>query len=384
MAITARSLNRTGPLPRAHQDETSDLRIVRRVDRAAADLRRGMPVIIRGDGAVGLALSVETASALEFAELRSLADGGVSLALTARRANVLHILPSGHDVQLVPIDDALSEHLASELADPAHDLDGGMRGPFRQVKDAPPDWADAGVALARHARLLPAVLVARLDPAADWQALGLQDVLAAEISGVATFTGNILKPVSAARLPIWGAEDTRMHAFRPADGGLEHLALVVGDPPQDQPVLARIHSECFTGDLLGSMKCDCGEQLRGALTAIGEAGAGVLLYLAQEGRGIGLMNKIRAYALQDKGYDTVDANLRIGFETDERLFRPAAEMLRRLGFSSVRLMTNNPEKVSGLEAEGIAVAERVPHKFPSNPHNADYLETKKSRTGHFL
>lgn len=371
-------------MPRDTREETSDLRIVRRVDRVAADLRRGTPVVIRGIDSVGVVLSAETASAQEYAELRDLADGGVSLALTARRANVLHILPSGHDVQLVPIDQTLSEHLASELADPSHDLDGGMRGPFRQVKDAPPDWASAGVALARHARLLPAVLVARLDASADWQGMGLQDVEASEIAGVADFTGNILKPVAAARLPLWGAENTRMHAFRPADGGLEHLALVVGDPPRDQPVLARIHSECFTGDLLGSMKCDCGEQLRGALESIGSAGAGVLLYLAQEGRGIGLMNKIRAYALQDKGYDTVDANLRIGFETDERLFRPAAEMLRRLGFSSVRLMTNNPEKVAGLEDEGIAVAERVPHKFPANPHNADYLETKKSRTGHFL
>ncbi|WP_281018667.1 MULTISPECIES: GTP cyclohydrolase II [unclassified Minwuia] len=371
-------------MARQSEDETSDLRHVRQVDRAAADLRRGMPVIVRGAAQSGIIVSAETATAEEYGELLAMAEGGVSLALTARRANVLHILPSGHDVQLVPIDATLSRQLASELADPAHDLDGGMRGPFRQVKDAPPDWASAGVGLARHARLLPAVLVAALSDTADWQAAGLAAVDAGSIAAIATHTGNILKPVAAARLPLWGAENTRMHAYRPADGGLEHLALVTGDPPRDRPVLTRIHSECFTGDLLGSMKCDCGEQLRGAIEAIGEAGEGILLYLAQEGRGIGLMNKIRAYALQDRGFDTVDANQRIGFETDERLFRPAAEMLRRLGYSSVRLMTNNPEKVSGLEAEGISVAERVPHKFPSNPHNADYLATKKSRTGHFL
>ena len=371
-------------MARQSEDETSDLRHVRQVDRAAADLRRGMPVIVRGAVQSGIIVSAETATAAEYGELLGLAEGGVSLALTARRANVLHILPSGHDVQLVPIDATLSRQLASELADPAHDLDGGMRGPFRQVKDAPPDWASAGVGLARHARLLPAVLVAALSDTADWQAAGLAAVDAESIAAIATHAGNILKPVAAARLPLWGAENTRMHAYRPADGGLEHLALVTGDPPRDRPVLTRIHSECFTGDLLGSMKCDCGEQLRGAIEAIGAAGEGILLYLAQEGRGIGLMNKIRAYALQDRGFDTVDANQRIGFETDERLFRPAAEMLRRLGYSSVRLMTNNPEKVAGLEAEGIAVVERVPHKFPSNPHNADYLATKKSRTGHFL
>ena len=132
------------------------------------------------------------------------------------------------------------------------------------------------------------------------------------------------------------------------------------------------------------MKCDCGEQLRGAIAAISAEGSGILLYLAQEGRGIGLMNKLRAYALQDQGFDTVDANLRLGFEVDERLFEAAAEMLRQLGVTSVRLMTNNPDKVASLEACAIDVAERVAHAFPSNEHNADYLATKADRTGHLL
>jgi GTP cyclohydrolase II len=358
--------------------------IARRVDRAAADFRRGLPVILSGEAGSGIAIPVETASPAEMSELVDLSSGPAALALTARRANVLHILPSGHPVQMVPLDDRITADLAASIADPAQDLSGGLRGPFPQVKGAPPDHALAAVALAKIARLLPAAIVAPVSDLGSIDDCGLMVARVDEVLTRENAAAAALDRVTTARLPLWGAENTRMMAFRPADGGLEHLALIVGDPPRDRPVLARIHSECFTGDLLGSMKCDCGEQLRGALQAIAEEGGGILLYMAQEGRGIGLINKIRAYALQDQGFDTVDANLRVGFETDERLFAPAAEMLKRLGYSSVRLMTNNPEKVSGLADEGIEVSERVQHSFPANPHNADYLETKKNRTGHYL
>ncbi|NQV22043.1 MAG: GTP cyclohydrolase II [Rhodospirillales bacterium] len=193
-----------------------------------------------------------------------------------------------------------------------------------------------------------------------------------------------LTQVAASRVPLADAENARLIAFRPEDGGTEHFAIVIGDPSRSEPVLTRLHSECFTGDLLGSLRCDCGEQLRGAIREIAAGGSGVLLYLAQEGRGIGLINKLRAYQLQDQGFDTVDANLRLGFESDERLFLPAATMLRLLGFGKVRLMTNNPDKVSGLERWGVQVAERVPHAFPANDHNAFYLSTKAEKSGHLL
>jgi GTP cyclohydrolase II len=190
--------------------------------------------------------------------------------------------------------------------------------------------------------------------------------------------------VARAKVPLVAAAQTEIAAFRSRDGGVEHIALIIGDPPRSAPVLTRLHSECFTGDLLGSLKCDCGPQLQGAIKLIAESGGGVLLYLAQEGRGIGLINKLRAYALQDQGFDTVDANLRLGFEIDERYFAPAAKMLELLGFSSVRLLTNNPEKVAALEKSGVVVAERIAHQFAANPHNAGYLTTKRDRTGHLL
>ena len=193
-----------------------------------------------------------------------------------------------------------------------------------------------------------------------------------------------LEAAGEARVPLEGAENTRVIAFRPSDGGLEHLAIIIGEPDREEPVLTRLHSECFTGDLLGSLRCDCGDQLRGAIRAIAEAGAGVLLYLAQEGRGIGLVSKLRAYQLQDRGADTIDANEQLGFDADERVYLPAAEMLRRLGLRRVRLLTNNPEKVAALTRCGIVVEERVPHAFPSNVHNNFYLATKATRFGHLF
>ena len=155
-------------------------------------------------------------------------------------------------------------------------------------------------------------------------------------------------------------------------------------PDPAGPVLTRIHSECFTGDLLGSLRCDCGDQLRGAIAELARAGSGVLVYLAQEGRGIGLVNKLRAYELQDRGFDTIDANEQLGFDADERVYLPAARMLRHLGFGRVRLMTNNPAKVEALERCGVAVAERVPHAFPANRHNELYLRTKVVKGGHLF
>ena len=167
--------------------------------------------------------------------------------------------------------------------------------------------------------------------------------------------------------------------------GQVYLALARGDLTAGGPVSTRLHSECLTGDALTSLRCDCGIQLRLALSRIAAEGRGLVLYATgHEGRGIGLVNKLRAYSLQDWGLDTVDANARLGFADDERDYRHAAAMLRALGIDRVRLLTNNPAKVSGLEAAGISVTERVAHQMPANPHNADYLATKRKRSGHLL
>jgi GTP cyclohydrolase II len=195
--------------------------------------------------------------------------------------------------------------------------------------------------------------------------------------------GADLRIVSRARLPNRFSDRGEIVAFRSDGDTIEHVALLIG-APAGAPPLVRVHSECLTGDAFGSLKCDCGPQLGEALEAIAAAGWGVLLYLRQEGRGIGLVNKLRAYALQDQGFDTVDANLRLGFDDDERDFSVAARMLKLLSQPSIRLLTNNPRKVQALEAEGIEVAERVPLRIEAGEHNRLYLATKRARSGHQL
>ena len=177
----------------------------------------------------------------------------------------------------------------------------------------------------------------------------------------------------------------RIHGFQGCRGDVceEAVVLVMGDP-QGLPPLVRIHSQCFTGDVFGSLRCDCGEQLDSALAQMAEEGAGVLVYLRQEGRGIGLLNKLRAYRLQDQGLDTVDANTHLGFLPDERDYAFAAAMLRMLGIERVRLITNNPEKLDALARHGVTIVERVPSSVPANQHNLFYLETKARRSGHLL
>jgi GTP cyclohydrolase II len=192
-----------------------------------------------------------------------------------------------------------------------------------------------------------------------------------------------LSIATRARLPVAAHEQCEIIAFRTPDSASEHVAILIGQPDGNPP-LVRLHSECLTGDVFASLKCDCGPQLESALSRIAESGWGILLYLRQEGRGIGLINKLRAYALQDQGYDTVDANTRLGFPVDARDFGTAGRMLHLLGQNRVRLLTNNPAKVAGLEAAGIAVVERVTHRLPPNPHNHAYLVTKRDRTGHDL
>lgn len=353
------------------------------VDRAIADLRRGAIVAVRAeDGSVAHALSAEAANPDTLAALTAVAPAAKPvLAVTGRRAHVLG-LDGGDDKSVIRLEaaDGLDPALIALLADPC------LSGPHPDLArvhavTAQPGCAVAqAVALAKLARLLPAVLVVEGNGiGSDEMAVQAADIAAYQINAA---TG--LRIVSQAQVPLANAENARIVAFRPADGGIEHLAIVIGEPDVTKPVLARLHSECFTGDLLGSLRCDCGDQLKGAIAEIAASGAGVLLYLAQEGRGIGLVNKLRAYQLQDNGFDTLDANLQLGFDDDERIYQPAARMLKLLDISSVRLLTNNPLKVKSLAAHGIEVAERVPHVFPSNSHNEFYLQTKATRGGHLF
>ena len=360
------------------------------VDRAVADLRRGSFVVIEGDGELALAQAAETVTTASLAALCRVGNGETSLALTANRAAVLKLPAMGAGVITLRLSEAVDAQTIRCLVDPT--FGGRVRLPdavlTQSVDDA--SCASAAIRLSKLAQLLPAAITAplagvpgeRIDLA---PARGeLLRVGAEAIADYPRLAAATLRPVSEARVPLDAAENARVVGFRPADGGIEQFAIVIGEPAAHQPVLCRLHSECFTGDLLGSLRCDCGPQLQEALRQIGAAGHGVLLYLAHEGRGIGLINKLRAYQLQDAGLDTVDANHHLGFEADERSFQAAAIMLHHLGIARVRLLTNNPAKVEALAREGIEVAERVPHAMPANRHNRAYLSTKARRGGHLL
>lgn len=352
-------------------------------------------MVTQGSGPDSKAALVQAAETIDDGRLNllsTLSGTEPQLVLTARRAAALGIPEAEPLIALGGVIAlALSGRNAErvlELADPTRDET--TRIQRRTLAPASGTLAEAAVDLAKQARLLPTALLAPL-PCEGANQIGawghehdLLQVSAEEISEYRMAAARSLVSVAEARIPLAGAERTRVVAFRPEDGGVEHLALVIGEPSKDEPVLIRLHSECFTGDLLGSLRCDCGDQLRGAIEAISKAGAGILLYLTQEGRGIGLVNKLRAYELQDRGADTAEANEALGFDADERVYLPAAEMLRQLGFRRVRLLTNNPQKVSALTRCGIAVEERVPHRFPSNGHNDFYLATKAARFGHYF
>jgi len=350
--------------------------------RARADLRVGLPVVL-GDDAAGLVvLAAETLQADRLTALRGL--GAPVLAITGRRAKTLKARAYDGDLARLALPDDADIAWICAVADPADDLRVPMKGPLQSLREGDAGLHRLAITLTKSAQLLPAIIAVDLADAETFATTNHLTRLSPQATGHDLSRHHALLPVAAARLPMALAEAGRLHIFRPDNGGTEHYAIEIGRPDRDAPVLARLHSACFTGDVLGSLKCDCGPQLRTALDEMGKLGAGVLLYLNQEGRGIGLANKMRAYSLQDQGFDTVEANHRLGFEDDERDFRLGADILRRMGFSEARLMTNNPRKVSMLEAEGIAVTERVPLITPTNRHNQHYLAVKAEKSGHLL
>jgi GTP cyclohydrolase II len=344
------------------------------IRRAIAALRAGRPVTIEGtDSITTVAVETATPELLDVIdpnrEARLLISGerALALALSNERDAADPVQPV-----LIAPSDWLDAETGLALADPGRDLERGPIGPLHPVPLDCAQTASGALSLARSAGLLPALWIV---PAASAAAsISAEDIARVDRSPD-------LEIVARAKLPLDDLPPTQIVAFRASDDGQEHVALLIG-APGGKPPLVRLHSECLTGDVFGSLKCDCGPQLKEALRIIGDSGGGVLLYLRQEGRGIGLANKLRAYALQDRGLDTVDANRRLGFADDERDYSHAAAMLRTLGIDAVRLLTNNPNKVGGLEAAGIKVVERVPHHMPANPHNADYLATKRKKSGH--
>lgn len=353
-----------------------------KLERAAFSLRRGDTVVIRSQIGNYALTAAEGLGEPTLAKLQTPGHPEWHLTVTGQRAVRIGFEVQAQDtVYQLKTKQRLSTDTLQRLINPT-------RAPETQDNDIA-NWDvsagqhidGAAILLLKHARLLPAGVVVTLAQSTILDAIEIDET---DIRSGISEQSDSLRIVSRARVPLEDAEDVQIVSFRPHDGSIEHLAIIVGKPDLNQPVLIRLHSECFTGDLLGSLRCDCGSQLRGAISLMAATEGGILLYLAQEGRGIGLVNKLRAYQLQDAGLDTVDANFDLGFEEDERDYAPAVQMLKHLNVRQVRVLTNNPRKVNALTRLGVNVIERVAHVFPANRHNRGYLMTKGTRGGHLF
>ena len=358
-----------------------------KIDRISMTLRRGGVVMIRdAKGQAALIRAAEFCDSLPEG-LDDLSLGSEILCLTRRHmASFGRPVPDNIPCFSLPAMTFDDGHITSLILG-----DGTLLPATANIlgerTDSLPDLA---CRLLRAVKLIPAALLSRLSVKNQQQQVSLAETYQIpvldlhELNNLTDDHEPEMNISITAKLPLAAAPDAKIVMFRQAASREEHFAIVVGQLNSNVPPLVRLHSQCVTGDILGSLKCDCGPQLQTALAQMQDNGGGVLLYLAQEGRDIGLLNKIRAYALQDAGFDTVDANHKLGFETDERVFSPAAAMLKALGLSSIRLMTNNPDKVSQLAKYDIVVKERISLSLPTNPHNHDYMQTKKQRTGHLI
>jgi GTP cyclohydrolase II len=344
--------------------------------RAIGEFVAGRPVLIADEeSTVSLVLPAEDLTSERLAAFASAADEPIDLFVSGTRAATLGVHGIAAGAIRLPASTRCERVLA--LAGET-DIPGGF------VINLGGCVAAAAIELVKLARLLPAALAVRLRAAESTIRTGaVPYVTTSEVLAFRAALASSLRRVSSARVPLPHAGDSSFEVFRDALGQF-WTAVVIGDVDRTRPIPVRLHSACLTGDAFGSRRCDCGDQLRMAIAMIAARGGGVLLYLDQEGCGIGLANKMRAYALQDRGFDTIDANTALGFERDERRYDIAARMLRLLGIGDVALLTNNPMKMAGLREAGITIAERIALVAPVNKSNRDYLEAKQQRAGHLI
>jgi GTP cyclohydrolase II len=343
------------------------------VERAIAEFRTGRPVLIEDGDDLALAVGVEDLDAAKAAQLDTVASGHAYLVLPPARLRRLGVDRKQPGAMALPtVDAARVETLALKL-------DGRIDAPVRPVRGLDEDALE----LARLALVLPAVVVVPLARGIEIDPAVLR-VTSAALRGYRQAKARELKIVSRAPVPLDGAQTTEFVVFRGGEGLRDQVAILVGDPDLTKPVPVRLHSACLTGDLFGSLKCDCGDQLRETVRWMAQNEGGILLYLDQEGRGNGLANKIRAYKLQAQGFDTYDADEMLGFDLDQRRFDFAAEMLKQLGVTRVRIMTNNPEKIAALRSAGLEVASDQRVLGRQTAENVRYLKSKRDRAGHYI
>jgi len=345
------------------------------VSRALSELQARRPVRVRAGDEELIALPVDGLDDRRLREFATLCDPEMPrLVVTQQRARAIGIETSTPMTLSLPRTLDASGILGLAVGNKSH---------FTAEAEAASKAAAAAIRLVKLVRGLPAILAARAATIGSEMVQSIAVIEADAVHRFVTSTANTLAMASEATIPLASGTSARFVVFRDALG-VDQVAIIVGRPDQSKPVPVRLHSACLTGDVFGSRRCDCGDQLQLALARLEDLGGGIILYLAQEGRGIGLANKMRAYRLQDGGLDTRDANTTLGFEDDERDYGVAALMLRTLDCARIVLLTNNPAKLDGLAKAGIEIAARVPLEAPVTPHNKRYLTTKAMRSGHKL
>ena len=347
------------------------------IDRAVNELKHGRFLAVHDSATTLVVAALETVNPDSIAKLSAI-TASACLILTEQRAAALGMSQTGP--VFAPLS-ALADEAALRVA---AGLDDEPGNPLPAL--ALRNWTgskttlNAALRLAKIARVAPALIGAELEKTSHDASVLPFDVANLSTDSVGELPE--LKRLTECRVPLAGAENTTVMLFRDPCGGAEHIAVKIGDPDTRQALPVRLHSACLTGDVLGSLRCDCGEQLQTAVKRIAELGGGILLYLDQEGRGIGLANKLRAYRFQDAGLDTLDADQYLGFRADERSYGAAAAILQAIGISRIQLLTNNPQKIESLRALGIEVTGRLPLVASANVHNARYLRAKRERAGH--
>jgi GTP cyclohydrolase II len=347
------------------------------VERALAEMRAGRPILLRDGEDAALVLPAESLEPEQVDELEALAGGAARLVLPAARLRRL-----GEAGRAAPAVVALPTLDAARVGMLALAIDGRLDAPLQ-----PASSLDAGaLELTAMAQLLPPAVIVPIDARA--RPAFVVETMVQDVQAYRKAAMSEVRLVSRAPVPLEGPDGraipTQFAVFRGGEGMRDQVAILVGEPDLAAPVAVRLHSACLTGDLFGSLKCDCGDQLRSTVRWMAENEGGVLLYLDQEGRGNGIANKMRAYRLQAKGWDTYDADEALGFEKDQRHFDFAAQMLKQLGVSAVRIMTNNPVKIAAMRQAGLEVVEDKRVIGRPSTHNIAYLASKRERAGHLI
>jgi len=374
----------------------NNINLTVKIERAISELRRGGKLVVSdiNTGTCVLLIAAELIENETIQNLSELTQSRPSIILSANRSNAIGINVKKQPSSIL-IKQQWSKNDILSLCMPLY----GHKRPIMNgvILESSDSIISSCLLILRQARLLPAGLMSIISNVAienisqwsfknDFLNVEVNDIKLYETSNADSLTMSV-----KAKVPIAYTDNCEIIIFRPKDGGDEHFCLLFGKTrnileklDHKHIPLVRVHSQCITGDVLESLKCDCGQQLKQSIKMMSKANEGILIYLAQEGRDIGLLNKLRAYTLQEKGMDTVEANIALGFDDDERLYYPAKQILKKLGIDTLKLITNNPKKVENLSNLGINVIERIPIKIEANKHNKKYLETKSKKSGHIL